>query len=92
MRRGLFGLIHVERGLQPARMSWELQLERRLERGRGFVECLASDVTVGSHHGRRDVAHLRLDDPVSLTLLRQSCERRVASIVEADVIESSRLS
>ena len=43
-------------------MSWELQLERRLERSCGLIECLASDVAVGPHHRRRDVSHLRLDD------------------------------
>jgi hypothetical protein len=37
------------------------------------------------------VTHLRLDDPVRLTLLGQAGERGVASVVEADVIEAGSL-
>lgn len=72
-------------------MSRENRFERRLERGRGFIDRLVSDVTVRAHDRRRNVTHLSLDDPVRLSLLGQARERGVASIMGADVIEASRL-
>ena len=63
-------------------MARELQFERRLERRCCFDERLAPNVAVGAHHRRRDVSHLRLDNPVWLPLLGQPRERGVASIVE----------
>ena len=73
-------------------MTWEFQRERRLERDRGFVERRAADVAVGAHHRRRDVTHLRVNYPIRLPLLGQARERRVASVVEAHVIEPRGLS
>jgi hypothetical protein len=95
MRLRLRRFIDVERGLRPARrrarIGREDQLKRRLERGRRFIERFAPDVAIGPHHRRRDVAHLRLDDPVRLSLLGQARQCRVASVVEAYVIEAGGL-